>query len=198
MRNSRIVPIALILIIIAIVIAALISLARTIFFPSGTQTTSQSDTSQQALLDTAINHSVAMTVRGPIVANENFHSYTMTISPSSRTLTGYTGYTNTPIDQGINLGNNPSAYEQFVYALDKVNYASGTELTGSSNDLRGVCATGDVYQFSILKDNKSVKTLWTSACGNTKGSLSAKLANLTLLFDAQIPQSQVYISNIAL
>jgi hypothetical protein len=197
MRNSRIVPIALILIIVAVAIAALISLARTIFFP-GIQTTSQTDTSQQALLDTGINHSVSMTVRGPIVGNEVFHSYTMTISPTSRTLIGYTGYTNTPMDQGITLGNNPAAYEQFVYALDKINYAKGTELTGSSNDLRGVCATGDVYQFSILKDNKSVKTLWTSSCGNAKGSLGTSLTNLTPLFDAQILQSQVYISNIAL
>jgi hypothetical protein len=198
MRNSRIIPIALILIIVAVAIAALISLARAVFFSDGTsQTVSNIDTSRSALLNTAIDHSVSMTVRGSIVADEQFRTYQITISPTSRTLTTYMGYLDKKIDQ-INLGNNTPAYEEFVYALEKANYVRGTELTGDKNDRRGICATGKVYEFGTLKSGTSVKTLWTSTCNNTKGSLSASVPTLTSLFVNQIPDARKMINKINL
>lgn len=189
MRNSRIIPIALILIIVAVAVAALISLGRAVFFGDSSQTVSEVDTSKSALLNTAINHSVSMTVRGNIVADEQFHTYQIVISPTSRTLTTYTGYLENKVDQ-ISLSNNTPAYEQFVYALEKANYVKGNEFTGDKNDRRGICATGRVYEFATLQDGNSVKTLWTTTCSNAKGSLSASPSSLTLLFLDQIPGGQ--------
>ncbi|TAL15352.1 hypothetical protein EPN95_00060 [Patescibacteria group bacterium] len=198
MRNSRIIPVALILIIVAIAIAALVSLARTVFFSGGTsQTVSQTDVSTDALLNTAINHSVTMTVRGAIVANEEFRSYKITVTPTTRTLTTYSGYLNTPIDQ-ISVSNNTPAYEQFVYALDRANLVKGTELTGANNDTRGICADGKVYEFGVIKDGKSVKTLWTSSCKESKGSLDANVGNLAAMFIDQIPKGVELINKIVL
>jgi hypothetical protein len=197
MRNSRIIPIALILIIIAIAIAALISLARAVFFSDGTQTVSDVDTSKTVLLNTSADHSVSMTVRGAIVADEQFHSYQITVSPTSRTLTVYSGYLDKKINQ-INLANNTRAYEEFVYALEKANYVKGTEFTGEKNDRRGVCASGKVYEFATLKANSSVKTLWTTTCGNTKGSLSASISALLSLFMNQIPGGQKVVQSVNL
>lgn len=198
MRNSRIIPVALILIIAAIAIAALVSLARTVFFSGGSsQTVSQTDTSTDSLLNTAINHSVTMTVRGVIVADEEFRSYTITITPTSRTLTTYSGYQDAPISQ-IAASNNTPAYEQFVYALDRANLVKGTELTGADNDTRGICADGKLYSFSVIKDGKSVKSLWTSSCKESKGSLNANVGNLTAMFIDQIPKGIELINSIVL
>ncbi len=197
-RNSRIIPIALVLIIVAVAIAALVSLARAVFFSGSTQsTTTQVDVSKEALVSSTADRSVRMTVRGTIVADEDFRSYQISVSPSSRSLTTFTGYLDKRID-GVQLSNNVTAYEEFVFALDRANLAKGTELSGDKNDIRGICATGLVYQFEILKDNSSVKTLWTSTCKGSRGSLDANLTQLTQLFTSQIPTANTLISKIRL
>lgn len=192
-KTARIIPVALTLIIIAIAIAALVSLARFFFFSGSTSTTtSQASTTKEALLSTSADRAVRMTVRGNIVADEDFRSYQIQATPNGRTLITYKGYNNQPIDN-ISLGNNIPAYEQFVYALYRDNLIRGTKLTGDSNDMRGVCATGYVYEFQILKADKQVDQLWTSSCSNARGSLSANVGQLTNLFNAQIPDSQSLI-----
>jgi len=195
-KTTRVIPIALTLILIAIAIAALVSLARFIFFSGGTgTTTSQADISKAALLDTFADRAVRMTVRGAIVADETFRSYQIQITPNERRLTTYKGYQNQPINN-ISLGNNLPAYEQFVYALNRINFMKSNELTGDKNDLRGVCATGFLYEFQILKANESLKQLWTSSCSASRGSLNIKLDPLTKLFIAQIPEAKSLIGKL--
>lgn len=198
MRGSRIVPVALVLIIIAIAIAALVSLGRAVFFSNGSgQTVAEVDVSRDALLSTTVDRSVKMTVRGAIVADEEFRSYQIVVTPNSRTLTTYTGYLDKKIGE-IALGNNIPAYEEFVYALDKADFVKGVELTGEADDRRGLCATGRVYEFATLKKNASVKTLWISTCKGIKGSLKADVTDLTALFISQIPKGQALINKIDL
>jgi len=198
MRTSRIIPIALILIIVAVAIAGLVSLARAVFFSgSSSQTVSQVDVSKEALLNTDADRSVTLTVRGNIVADEKFRSYQIVVTPNSRTLTAYTGYLDKRTDQ-IALSNNIPAYEEFVYALNRADLVKGTELTDDKNDRRGICAIGRVYEFGVLKANTSVKTLWTTSCKDAKGSLKATLVELTNLFIDQIPGGQVLINKLAL
>jgi hypothetical protein len=185
-NSSRIVPIILVLIVIAIVIAALVSLGRAIF--GGGEPTSQTNTGRDSLLDTSVGHSVRMTVRGPLVANEEFHSYQVTVDSSVRALVTYQGY----LEQSIgskSYGNNLKAYEQFVYALDKANFMIGDELTGDKNDTRGICATGLVYEFEVISADSTVKRLWTSTCKGSPGSLKASVTQVKNLFLAQIPDS---------
>jgi hypothetical protein len=196
-RTSRIVPVALVIIVIIIAIAALVSLARVVFFSGNTDTSDAVDTSREALLDTSTGHSVRMSVRGPIVANEEFNSYQITVSPSQRTIQTYVGYRESVVERK-NLSNNVASYEQFVYALDKADLAVGDELEGERNDVRGVCATGRLYEFSILEDGEPVKYLWTSTCKGSPGSLDASVDQLTELFVAQIPDAKELINNVDL
>jgi hypothetical protein len=196
-RTSRIVPVALVIIVIIIAIAALVSLARVVFFSGNTDTSDAVDTSREALLDTSTGHSVRMSVRGPIVANEELNSYQITVSPSQRTIQTYVGYRESVVERK-NLSNNVASYEQFVYALDKADLAVGDELEGERNDVRGVCATGRLYEFSILEDGESVKYLWTSTCKGSPGSLDASVDQLTELFVAQIPDAKELINNVDL
>ena len=197
-RTSRILPIILVIVIIIIAIAALVSLARVVFF-SGSSNTSSSvvDSSREALLNTSAGRSVSMTVRGPIVADESFQSYKIDVSANNREVTTYKGYLDTVVDR-LTLGNNVAAYEEFVYALDKADFSLGTELVGEKNDTRGICATGRVYEFSILDNGKTVKRLWTSTCKGSLGSLEASVAQLTDLFVTQIPGSEDLIEQVSI
>jgi hypothetical protein len=193
LKLTRIIPIALILIIVAIAIAALITLARTIFFSGSTSTVSQTDISKEALLSSDSDHAVLFSARGPIIANESFKTYQIKITPSSRVLTMYKGYSGQVVDK-ISLDNNISSYQQFIFALYKANLVKGSELTGDSNDTRGVCATGSVYEFTVMAGNDTVKQLWTSTCSGSKGSLSASADQLISLFTAQIPNIKETLS----
>lgn len=196
-KTNRIIPVAFVLIVAAIAIAALVSLARVAFFSSGTTNTVQVDVSEEALLSTTVDRSVTMTVRGPIVANEAFHSYQITVTPSSRDLTTYTSYLDHQVDS-IQLDNNIPGYEQFVYALNRADLVKGKQFTGADNDVRGICATGMVYQFTVKNGTQPVKELWTSTCGGSKGSLDASVMQLKNLFMTQIPGSQSLVSKVNL
>ncbi len=195
-RSSRILPVILIIVIVIITVVAIVALGRALFFVGNSApTTSQTqDAGRQALLNTGGDHSVQMTVRGPIVANENFNSYRITISPTGRSFISYVGYQNNLVDE-TNLDNNTAAYTQFVYALDKANLAKGTD---DQSDVRGICAVGRLYQFDILQNGKSVKTLWTSTCGGSPGNLRANVEQLSSLFNVQIPNANKLINKLAL
>jgi hypothetical protein len=192
-RVRRVVQIAFFLVVIVIVVVALGFGIRAVFFPNSTPSTP--DTSESSLLSTSANRAVSVKVRGPIVADENFRSYQIQITPNSRVLTEYKGYENQEFDN-ITLNNNIPSYEQFVYALDHDNMVSGSELTGTANDTRGVCPTGKLYEFQTLKANKTTKMLWTASCSNVSGSLSANLSSLNDLFIDQIPGAQTKIDKL--
>jgi FlaG/FlaF family flagellin (archaellin) len=194
--RARIFPVIIVLVVIAIAIAALVSVGRAIF-GGGDQPSTTPDTSQQALLNSSDTHSVRMTVRGKIVADENFRSYQVLVTPSSRTLTTYSGYLAQPITAS-QLGNNVKAYEEFTHALDKANLAKGTAFSGDQDDIRGVCASGSVYEFDIMDNNNTIKHLWTSDCKGSSGSLKASVKQLQSLFLGQVPDQKSLLSKIDL
>jgi hypothetical protein len=195
-KSSRTLPTILTVIVIIIAIAGLVAIARFVFFP-GSSSSPVTDTSRDQLLSSAVDRSVSMTVRGPIVADENFRSYQITVSPTSRTIKTYSGYLDAVLDQRT-LPNNTAAYEEFVHALDKANFVAGQPFTGDDNDVRGICATGRVYEFSLLSDSEISEMLWTSTCSGSKGSLRASAEQLSQLFRAQIPESRDLIRDVSL
>lgn len=184
-RTSRVIPTILTIIVIIVAIAGIVALAR-LLFGGGSNTAPVVDVSRQNLLDTAAGRAVSMTVRGPIVANEDFRSYKILISPTTRDFKAYTGYLDT-INSQQTLSNNTAAYDQFVHALDKANLVTGKPFEGDKNDVRGICATGKVYEFSLHFEDKTEETLWTSTCSGSPGSLKASVTQLSRLFLNQIP-----------
>lgn len=194
--RARIFPVILVLIVIAIAIAALVSVGRAIF-GGGDQPQAAVDTSQKSLLNTSADRSVRMTVRGQIVADETFRSYQVVVAPNSRILTTYSGYLAQPIENQA-LGNNIKAYEEFVHALDKANLAKGTPLAEEQDDTRGVCAAGQAYEFEILNGTNVIKRLWTSTCKGSAGSLKASVKQLESLFLQQIPDYKKQLKKIDL
>lgn len=194
-KSNRIFPIIVVILIVAIVIAAAVSIGRAIF--GGGSEPAPVDQSQTALLDATGGSHVVMSVRGPIVSHEDFRSYQIDITPSSRNITTYTGYTGQRLDSQ-QLGNSTTAYEEFVYALNRANFAEGRELEGEKNDTRGICPTGRLYEFAIMRGDTAVKQLWTTSCGGTRGSLRANLDQIRTLFHRQLPDSSRLINRIDL
>ena len=199
-RNSfsRFVPILLVIVITIVAVAAVIAIGRALF---GRNESDQKDKNinagQIALLSTDEGRAVRLTVRGPIVANENFRSYSVIVSPSSRQITTYEGYLDKEISQK-KLDNNVKAYTELVYALDKRKMMNGTQLTEQQNDLRGICASGKVYKFETLSDNSVVKSLWTSDCSGSKGSAQANVNEILDMFLKQIPEGKKMVAGIGL
>lgn len=190
--GARLFPMILTLIIIIVVIVAIVSIGRAIFFSGGQSATPEADTNpgRTEMLKTTANHAVQLTVRGPIVADEEFKSYQMQVSPNSREIVIYKGYLDEE-QRSKKLGNNREAYEQFVYALDKAKMMEGTMPDDDAeNDLRGICATGYVYEYAVLVDDEAVKHLWTSTCDGSRGTLTANTSQLNNLFLKQIPGSE--------
>lgn len=199
-RNSfsRFVPILLVIVITIVAVAAVIAIGRALFGKNDSGQIDQNvNTGQVALLSTEEGRAVRLTVRGPIVANENFRSYSVIISPSSRDMTTYEGYLDKEINQK-KLDNNVKAYTELVYALDKRKMMNGTQLTEQQNDLRGICASGKVYKFETLKDNSVVKSLWTSDCSGSKGSAQANVNEILDMFLKQIPDGKKMAAGIGL
>ncbi len=192
-RTPAVIPTILIIIGIIVAVIALYSVARMMLFP-GNGTIIQ-DSGREALLSLAVDRKVVMTVRGPIVADEDFRSYQIIVTPDERKAVLHTGYQNQVLESKT-FKNNTPAYEQFVYALDKANLTKGTALTGDSDDTRGLCATGKLYEFQIINGDDLVKRLWTTSCSSNRGSLDGKLSQLTKLFNAQIPNYKSIVGNL--
>jgi hypothetical protein len=185
--GPRIFPIIIIILVVAFVIAGLVSLGR-VFLTGNSSTTKTTDSTESVLTsvkNTENGRSVSWTVRGPIVADEQFRSYQITISPSERKFVTYSGYLDQVIDSK-SFTNNQKAYEQFVYALDKAGI--GETHNVDDTDFRGVCATdGFAYIFNTYIGDSADHTLWTSSCKGSKGTMGANVTQVHALFVNQIP-----------
>lgn len=195
-NGAKFFPLIITIVIIALVIAAIVSIGRAIFNGDGndTEQTTQVSDSREALLNTTSGRSVTMTVRGPIVAEEAFTSYRISASNSERSMKVYKGYLEEETS-GKTLGNNTQAYEEFVYALDKANMTKERNAAADDelDDLRGICARGYVYEYAVLSGDSEVEKRWTSTCEGSKGTLDASKDQLSELFLAQIPGSSELI-----
>lgn len=186
---SRFVPILLVVVITIVAIAAVIAIGRSLLGGGSTPDepdVGQIDEGRAALLSSDISRAVRLTVRGPIVADEKFRSYQITVSPTSRNMTTYEGYLENPL-KTTKLENSIKAYEELIYALDKRKMMDGRVLPEEQNDLRGVCATRKVYEYETLVNGETVKKLWASDCDGAAGSAIASKSEIIDMFLKQIP-----------
>lgn len=188
-NSARIVPIIIFVVVAAALIFGLVTVGRYIF--GGTRNDTDQvmvDQSRDELITVDTERTVRMIVRGPIVADEEFRTYEISISPNQRVVTLYNGYREA-VEERERYSNNTPAYEEFVYALDKAAFTTPGALTESeASDVRGICATGRVFEYELFDDDARLQRYWTSTCKGSPGTLGADTAQITNLFVAQVPE----------
>lgn len=196
--RSKLLPIVLVVVFAVIAIIAIVSLGRA-FLNRGEDApvAEEVNSVKQSLLMSDVDSAVRMTVRGPILADENFNSYQITISPTARDMTTLGGYQNRVIDTK-RLSNSTSAYEEFVHALSRVDFANIAEGPEVLSDVRGVCAEGRLYTFDLLQAQSVVRTSWVTSCRNVEGSFRGNAVASRDLFQRQIPDADVLIRSLNL
>ena len=197
---SRFIPILLVIVIMIVAIAAVIAIGRALLgggSSNNSTNTAVTDEGRTALLTVDTSRSVRLTVRGPIVSDESFRSYRVTISPEERDITTYGGYLENVLETK-KFDNNNRAYEELVHALDKRRMMDGRVLAEEQNDLRGICASGQIYQFETLVNGETVRSLWTSDCDGSKGSATANVSEVINMFLNQIPEGRKIVSGVGL
>lgn len=185
--NTRIFPIIIGVVIIALVVASFVAIGRAILNSNSNsapeQSTKEADF-RSSLLNTEANKSVRWVVRGPIVADEKFQSYRIEISPSRRTFTVFNGYID-QVSSSKTYDNNVQAYEQFTHALDLAGISNTR--TAKNDDIRGVCATeGLAFVFETATDSQPSSSQWTTTCKGSPGTMTAKVDQIQALFVNQI------------
>jgi hypothetical protein len=141
---------------------------------------------QAPLSDYASTTSVVrLTVAGPIVGDQQFHSYQITVGRDQASIETRKGYQNSVIDQK-SYANNQEAYFNFLRALDLAGFTKG-DTKSPNKDERGMCAIGDRYVVQIKNDNSDVERFWTSTCRGQNGNFRGSIDQVRLLFNKQIP-----------
>lgn len=187
-NKPKIIPILIAVVIIALIVAALVSLGRMLFTggDTNTSTTTESERIRSDLLNTANGRGIRFTERGPIIADENFRSYQIVVTPTTRTYTTYSGYLDRVESSNV-YQNNDRAYEELVHALDKASIYN-VRNSQDNQEIRGVCATnGRLYLFETTNIDTATHTLWTSTCKGSQGNMGANLAQVRALFVNQVP-----------
>lgn len=186
--GSKVLPALLVIIVIVVAIIALVAVGRALLNRGAQEQVVEDSPAERSLLVTEADRSVRMTVRGPIIADEEFHSYQIEVSPLGRRMTTYKGYQEETIETK-QLGNSTDAYVEFVHALARANYTHQVELPEEADDLRGACATGRLYTFETLQAQSMRSQSWVSSCRNMPGSFKGDAAFVRSLFLKQIPES---------
>ena len=109
--RPRILPLIIVIIVVALVIASIVTIGRMIFGGNASKDTQK--TPETTVVDSVLNQdgarSVRWTVRGPIVADEKYRSYQITVSPTKRSFVSYSGYLEQVLDSKT-YENNAKAY----------------------------------------------------------------------------------------
>lgn len=194
--NSRVLPAILVIIIMIVAVFALVAVGRAIF-SGGEAEEVADDSSVRSLLSDDADRSVRMTVRGPIVGNDNFRSYEVEISPSGRRITTYSGYDRNQLENE-QLANNSEAYLEFVHALNLAGFTKGAPAIDDDENMRGVCASGRVYTFELAQSQTISQQLWISSCKGINGTFRGDAVTVRSLFLRQIPGSASLVKSLDL
>lgn len=195
--ESRVLPAILVIIVTIVAIIALVSLGRLILSRTAANRPVVDDGAVKALLTTNADRSVRMMVRGPITADEDFRSYVIEVSPTSRRMTTYSGYENRELDSK-QFTNNTEAYAEFVAALNRANFTKGIEPIDTEENMRGICAGGRFYTFEMAQSQSVSQQFWTTSCRNSNGTFRGDAPGIRTLFLRQIPGSDAMLQSIDL
>lgn len=140
---------------------------------------------QTKLIDYA-NSSVVMqyTVNGPVSADLTRDQIRVTIGSSESTMEVFQGYEGSLV-RTRSYANNPTAYADFLAALDMAGYTLGNK-DKKFADERGYCPNGNRYIMQIKDGERDIQRLWSTSCGGSS-TFKGKASMIQTLFIRQIP-----------
>jgi len=161
----------------------LFSIASNLFKRSDTNVT-QLDPSTDFLIEST--KVAEYSVEGPIVANENHRSYTISVSENVVSMKTYRNYGQTLIEEK-SYPNTTLAYKAFLSALGNANVTAVRQNTSIDADTtfedKGVCATGRKYMVEL----DSSMRRWSTSCDSKQGNAGFTMGRVASLFQRQVP-----------
>lgn len=182
-------------IVAGIVIAVVILIV--VIFGSISSSASVSDTAdagEKVLVEMTGKNAIRMTVRGKIVADEDFKSYEITLKPHVREMKVLSGYNGEKVLAETSHKNSWDAYTEASYALKRLGMMKGKALVGDKDDTRGICPDGELTVFEVLDGERVVKRLWRTSCRDAKGSFRGDYKKVSGLVTGQIPDYTAILS----
>ena len=174
---------------IGLVILVIILLIRAIFGGGGPTET------QTPMIDYA-NSNVIMrlTIQGPVNSQQEHREVRIDVSQYSSDLRIIEGYENRVSDSET-FNSNPSAYANFLRALDLLRYDEGLD-NEERADERGYCPFGKRFVFEIIDGSSTIQRYWETDCGEQQGTSLADVNQVVDLFKAQIPEYGELVANV--
>lgn len=129
---------------------------------------------------------VRFTVGGPIVSEQQYQSYQITVGRDQTRIETRQGYQGNIIEAKT-YDNNQQSYTNFLRAIDFAGFAKGDKKS-PNKDERGTCADGNRYIIETLNGTSEIQRFWSTTCrgqGNFKGNSET----IRKLFAVQIPTS---------
>jgi hypothetical protein len=127
-----------------------------------------------------------LTVSGPIVGDQQFQSYQITVGRDQTTIETRQGYEGNALDSRA-YSNNEEGYTNFLRALDFAGFAKGDE-ESPNKDERGTCAKGHRFIMQIKNGESDIQRYWSTDCGK-EGNFKGDSQEVRQLFIAQIPKA---------
>lgn len=127
---------------------------------------------------------VQFTIKGPVAADQTHNEARITVSNVESTMEVFKGYEGNLI-RSQSYANNPTAYADFLAALEVSGYTIGNKDKKFTDD-RGYCPTGNRYIMQIRDGERDIQRLWATSCGGVS-TFKGKTDIVQTLFIRQIP-----------
>ena len=139
----------------------------------------------------------SMTIRGEINGEDIHREIRVTVGQTQRRLDIIAGYSDTVI-QTQSYSNSLPAYREFLYAIADAGFLAKREMSPAKANPLGKCPLGNLYEFELNDGGEQLSYLWTSSCGNSKGTLAVSSSTLQQLFKNQITDYSELTSDVQL
>lgn len=136
---------------------------------------------------------VQFTQKGPVTADQTHDELRITVSNVETAAEIFRGYQSNLVATQT-FRNNPSAYADFLRALDLAGFDEGDDSEELRDD-RGVCPTGSRFIMTIKDGDKEIQRYWASDCKGTQ-SFQGKTETVMRLFRAQVPDYGKFVSSV--
>jgi len=174
--------IAVFAIVVIIAIGALIFFIRQLSHPAGSGASPSPTPVSRSSID-----EVKLTVQGPIVANEQFVSEVLDITPTQRSLTASVTYGNNLVTSQT-LDNNSDAFNQLLGALLDAGLIQSVHGRNIATSAGSTCPQGLRFTYETFDTGGTTLTsLWASTCSTANQSFAGNLQLTNQLVRAQFP-----------